>query len=79
MIKTIITSSEIHAVENDKLVGKIEFSLSNNDVTILHTYAYESGRRIGSLLMEAAIKWAETNHYRITPIWKKKKKYLERT
>ena len=79
MIKTNITSSEIHAVENDKLVGKIEFSLSNNDVTILHTYAYESGRKIGSLLMEAAIKWAETNHYRITPICSFAKKYLERT
>lgn len=79
MIKTIITSSEIHAVENDKLVGKIEFSLSNNDVTILHTYAYESGRKIGSLLMETAIKWAETNHYRITPICSFAKKYLERT
>jgi predicted GNAT family acetyltransferase len=79
MIKTIITSSEIHAVENNKLVGKIEFSLSNNDMTILHTYAYERGRRIGSVLMEAAIQWAETNHFKITPICSFAKKYLERT
>ena len=56
MIKTIITSNEIHAVEDDKLVGKIEFSLSNNDMTILYTYAYESGRGIGSLLMKEVVR-----------------------
>ena len=64
MIKTIITSNEIHAVEDDKLVGKIEFSLSNNDMTILHTYAYESGRGIGSLLMKEAWDGQKTT---ITP------------
>ena len=78
MIKTIITSSEIHAVEDDKLVGKIEFSLSNNNLDILHTYAYESGRGVGSILMKAAVKWAETNHYTINPICSFAKKYLER-
>lgn len=78
MIKTIISSSEIHAIENDKLVGKIEFSLSNNDMTILHTYAYEHGRGIGNLLMKAAVEWAKTNHYTINPICSFAKKYLER-
>jgi predicted GNAT family acetyltransferase len=77
MIKTIITSNEIHAVEDDKLVGKIEFSLSNNDMTILHTYAYESGRGIGSLLMKEAVRWAKINHYPINPICSFAKKHLE--
>ena len=77
MIKTIITSNEIHAVEDDKLVGKIEFSLSNNYMTILHTYAYESGRGIGSLLMKEAVRWAKNNHYPINPSCSYAKKYLE--
>lgn len=79
MIKTIITSSEIQAIENNKLIGKIEFSLSSNNMTILHTYAYESRRGIGSLLMKEAVTWAKTNHYTINPICSFAKKYLERT
>ena len=77
MIQTIINSSEIHAIGNDKLVGKIEFSLSNNDMTILHTYAYEHGRGIGNLLMKAAVEWAKNNHHTIIPICSFAKKYLE--
>ena len=78
MIKTIITSSEIHAVENNKLVGKIEFSLSNNDMTILHTYAYQSGRGIGTQLMHEATQWAQQQGYTIIPICSFAKKYLEK-
>ena len=78
MIKTIISSSEIHAVENDKLIGKIEFSLSNNDMTILHTYAYESGRGIGTLLMQNAVEWAKEHNYVIIPVCSFAQKYLSK-
>jgi predicted GNAT family acetyltransferase len=44
---------------------------------ILHTYAYESGRGIGSLLMKEAVRWAKNNHYPINPICSFAKKYLE--
>lgn len=76
MIETQITHTEILAMEDGKLVGKIEFSLSGIEMSILRTYAYESGRGIGSLLMKTAVKWAETNHYTIVPICSFAQKYL---
>ena len=52
MIEMTISEPEILAIENGKLLGKIEFTLSDNNMTILHTYAYESGRGIGTMLMQ---------------------------
>lgn len=76
MIKTRIVNSEIQALDQEKLVGKLEFSLKGNELSILHTYAYESGRGIGSLLVETAMKWAEINHYTILPICSFAQKYI---
>ena len=58
MIQITFTDTEILATEDGKLVGKIEFALVGNELSILHTYAYESGRGIGSLLMKNAMEWA---------------------
>ena len=77
MVETLITQNEIQAVEDGKLIGKIEFSLVGQDLSILHTYAYEKGRGIGSLLMKAAVEWAETNHYTIHPVCSFAAKYME--
>ena len=52
MIQMTVTDKEILAYEDSKLLGKTEFTLLDNKMTILHTYAYESGRRIGTLLMD---------------------------
>ena len=45
MMQVAFTDTELLLTEEGKLLGKIEFSLSDNTMTILHTYAYESGRR----------------------------------
>ena len=76
MIKITITNTEILATENDKLLGKIEFTLLDNKMTILHTYAYESGRGIGTMLMQNAVAWAQEQHYTIVPICSFAQKYL---
>ena len=76
MIKITITDTEFLAIEDGKLLGKIEFTLVGNKMTILHTYAYESGRGIGTLLMEHAVKWAKENSYTIIPVCSFAQKYL---
>ena len=76
MIHITITDTVILATENDILLGKIEFTLLDNKMTILHTYAYESGRGIGTLLMQNAVKWAKEHDYMIIPVCSFAKKYL---
>ena len=76
MIQMTITSTEILAMENGKLLGKIEFTLSDSNMTILHTYAYESGRGIGTMLMQNAVEWAKEHDYTIVPICSFAQKYL---
>ena len=75
MIEMTISKTEILAMENDKLLGKIEFTLSDNNMTILHTYAYESGRGIGTLLMQNAVEWAKEHDYTIIPVCSFAQKY----
>jgi predicted GNAT family acetyltransferase len=77
MITITFQDSTILAMENGKLVGKLEFSLADQDMSILHTYAYESGRGIGSLLMQAAVEWADEHQYVIRPICSFAQKYLK--
>ena len=77
-MKTIITNTEIQLWEGDKLLGKIVFELDGNLLSILHTYAYQSGRGIGTQLMHEATQWAQQQGYTIIPICSFAKKYLER-
>ena len=76
MIQMTITNTEILAMEDGKLLGKIEFALSDIKMTILYTYAYESGRGIGTLLMQNAVKWAKEHSYTIIPVCSFAQKYL---
>ena len=78
MIQMTVTSTEILAMENGKLLGKIEFTLVGNKMTILHTYAYESGRGIGTLLMQTAVEWAKEHNYTIIPVCSFAQKYLSK-
>ena len=78
MIEMTISETEVLAIENGKLLGKIEFTLSDNNMTILHTYAYESGRGIGTLLMQTAVEWAKEHDYTLVPICSFAQKYLSR-
>ena len=76
MIHITITETEILATENGKLLGKIDFTLSDKEMSILHTYAYESGRGIGTLLMQNAVEWAKEHDYTIIPVCSFAQKYL---
>lgn len=78
MIQISVTNTEVLAVENGKVLGKIEFMLSDNEMSILHTYAYESGRGIGTLLMQNAVEWAKEYNYVIIPVCSFAQKYLSK-
>ena len=78
MIEMTISETEVLAIENGKLLGKIEFTRSDNNMTILHTYAYESGRGIGTLLMQTAVEWAKEHDYTIIPVCSFAQKYLSK-
>ena len=78
MIHISLTNTEILATENGKLLGKTEFTLSDNEMSILHTYAYESGRGIGTLLMQNAVEWAKEHNYVIIPVCSFAQKYLSK-
>jgi predicted GNAT family acetyltransferase len=77
-MKTVITNSEIQLWENEELLGKIVFELSSNTLSILHTYAYQSGCGIGTQLMQQATRWAQEKGYTIDPICSFAKKYLDK-
>lgn len=78
MIEIVYQDTTILAMEEGKTVGKIKFSLADREMSILHTYAYESGRGIGSVLMQAAVRWAAEHRYTIIPICSFAQKYLEK-
>ena len=78
MIEMTISETEVLAIENRKLLGKIEFTRSDNNMTILHTYAYESGRGIGTMLMQTAVEWAKEHDYTIIPVCSFAQKYLSK-
>lgn len=77
MITTHVENSQVLAREADALVGKLEFEQTDAEMVILHTYAYQSGRGIGSLLMEAALAYAEQQHLTIRPVCSFAAKYME--
>ena len=77
MITTYVENSQVLAREAETLVGKLEFDQTDTEMVILHTYAYQSGRGIGSLLMEAALAHAEQQHLAIRPVCSFAAKYME--
>ena len=77
MITTHVENTRVLAREADTLVGQLEFEQTDTEMVILHTYADQSGRGIGSLLMEAALQYAEQQHLAIRPVCSFAAKYME--
>ena len=78
MIHIITFPDCILAKEDDRVVGRLEFEIEGRTLSIMHTYAYESGRGIGSLLMTKAVEFAEQNNYIIRPVCSFARKYLDK-
>lgn len=77
-MQTQIQDNAILAFEDGRIVGKIEFSLQDSVLSILHTYAYESGKGIGAILMQAALAFAEERHYTVLPVCPFAQEYMRK-
>ena len=75
-MKTTINTTDILAVENGKTIGRLEFAIQDQQMTIIHTVAYEKGLGIGTELMKTAVQFANEHHYTINPVCSFAKKYL---
>lgn len=78
MIHIITFPDCILAKEDDRVVGRLEFEIEGHTISIMHTYAYESGRGIGSLLMAKVVEFAEQNNYIVRPVCSFARKYLDK-
>lgn len=78
MIHIITFPDCILAKEDDRVVGRLEFEIEGHTMSIMHTYAYESGRGIGSLLMAKVVEFAAQNNYIIRPVCSFARKYLDK-
>ncbi len=69
----------VYAREEEE-IGRLEFDISEDHITILHTYTYEGfkGRGVGKQLVESAIKWAEEKRLKVLPICSFAKIHMER-
>ena len=75
-MKTSINTTDILAIENGKTIGRLEFAIQGNQMTIIHTITYEKGLGIGTELMKTAVQFANEHHYTINPVCSFAKKYL---
>ncbi len=66
------------AMEEEKAVGRLEYEVAEQVMTITHTYAYEQGRGIGRLLVVAAIDYARSEGLKIIPQCSYAKALMER-
>lgn len=78
MIEIIIRDNELLATEGNEIVGKIVFERTEKLLAVLHTYAYQSGRGIGSILMKEAINYAKSNNLELIPVCSFAVKYLQK-
>lgn len=55
------------AIEDGEEVGRIEYEVDGQTMTITHTYAYIEGRGIGRMLADAAINYGRSQGMEIIP------------
>lgn len=77
-MQTQIQDNAILAFEDGRIVGRLEFALQDGVLSILHTYAYESGKGIGSILMQEALAFAEERHYTVLPVCSFAQEYMRK-
>lgn len=69
-METIIKEDRIELIQEDKVVGKIEFVKDGNELTIAHTIVNSlfRGQGIAKILMEKVIELAKEKGLKIIPV-----------
>lgn len=69
----------LHAIEDKKNIGYIEYSVEDNVLSILHTVVFDDYKGMGfaKILMEYIIKFSEENKYAISPVCSYAKYYMQ--
>ena len=79
-METIIKEDKIELVQEDKVVGKIEFIKDGNELTITHTIVNPlfRGQGIAIILMEKVINEAKEKGLKIIPVCSYAVSYFEK-
>lgn len=79
-METIIKEDKIELIQEDKVVGKIEFVKDNNELTITHTIVNPlfRGQGIAKVLMEKVIELSKEKGLKIIPVCSYAVSYFEK-
>lgn len=79
-METIIKEDRIELIQEDKVVGKIEFVKDGNELTITHTIVNPlfRGQGIAKILMEKVINEAKEKGLKIIPVCSYAVSYFEK-
>ena len=67
-IETTNTGGKVLAYDGEELVGRLEFSLDGNVMSIDHTYAFKKGMGVGGTLVSAANDYAVSKGLKVLPV-----------
>ncbi len=79
-METTIKEDKIELIQEDKVVGKIEFIIDGNELTITHTIVNPlfRGQGIAKILMEKVIEMAKEKGLKIIPVCSYAVSYFEK-
>lgn len=67
-IETTNTAGKVLAYDGEELVGRLDFTLDRNIMSIEHTYAYRKGMGVGGMLVSAANDYAVSRGLKVKPV-----------
>ena len=67
-IETTNTGGKVLAYDSEELVGRLEFSIGGNVMSIDHTYAFKKGFGVGGTLVSAANDYAVSKGLKVKPV-----------
>lgn len=83
-METIVSNDNGHgridALDDDIALGKLEYEITESNLSILHTYTFKGyeGKGVGKALVEAAIAEAQRQKVLVNPVCSFAQAYFDR-